>query len=334
MARQPRKQPKATHIQGPLPVILVDGTRVRQEIKREYEKLRSDLDKARRQIEQFQHNDQPNYSRWLHSHFGALLTELRDTSHRVHELEQLFFEIQTEIVFGGLSAGQAYSRVTERRSNPESGTGDEDPFANDSGDDPSSFGNDSRGGGPSFEDFFENPPNQKPHAGRNPGSNPAAPRLKELYRALVRLLHPDVQKVLTAQKQEWWHQAQEAYEKGDVQALEVILSLCEIDETGNTEKTSLSILQRISAQLKKSLRQVKGQLAKCRRDPAWNFSGANTQELGARIQRELSEALKTLRFQLKSMEQRLESLASQQKRRRSPNRRRHRTEFNPLDLFF
>ena len=63
-------------------------------------------------------------------------------------------------------------------------------------------------------------------------------RLKELYRAVVRRLHPDRQREMTVQKTEWWHQAQAAYEAGDVEQLEVILTLCEIGESGTTAHTS------------------------------------------------------------------------------------------------
>src|ERR1017187_6369352 len=54
-------------------------------------------------------------------------------------------------------------------------------------------------------------------AGMGPSARPAAPvlagkRLKELYRAVVRRLHPDSQQEMTAQKTEWGHHAQAAYE--------------------------------------------------------------------------------------------------------------------------
>src|SRR5205814_479968 len=52
-------------------------------------------------------------------------------------------------------------------------------------------------------------------------------RLKQLYRAVVRRLHPDTQQEMTAQKMEWWHQAQAAYEASNLEHLELILSLCE-----------------------------------------------------------------------------------------------------------
>ena len=95
-----------------------------------------------------------------------------------------------------------------------------------------------------------------------PSARPAAPvlaakRLKELYRAVVRRLHPDSQQEMTAQKTEWWHQAQAAYEAGDAEQLEVILTLCQIGDSGTTAHTSASLLQRITAQLKSSLREIK-----------------------------------------------------------------------------
>ena len=77
---------------------------------------------------------------------------------------------------------------------------------------------------------------------------------------------------MTVQKTEWWHQAQTAYAAGDVEQLEVILTLCEIGDSGTTAHTSASLLQRITAQLKNSLREIKRQITGQRRDPAWNFS--------------------------------------------------------------
>ena len=111
-----------------------------------------------------------------------------------------------------------------------------------------------------------------------PSVRPAAPvlaakRLKELYRAVVRRLHPDSQREMTAQKTEWWHQAQAAYGAGDAEQLEVILTLCEIGEAGTTAHTSASLLQRITVQVKSSLREIQRQLRAMRREPAWNFSG-------------------------------------------------------------
>jgi hypothetical protein len=100
----------------------------------------------------------------------------------------------------------------------------------------------------------------RPHA-ESAAAAHASTRLKELYRKLARRLHPDVHREMTAQKTEWWHQAQAAYEAGDVEQLEVLLTLSEIGESGTTAHTSVSMLQRITARIKSSLREIKRQLA-------------------------------------------------------------------------
>ena len=101
---------------------------------------------------------------------------------------------------------------------------------------------------------------------------------------------------MTAQKTEWWHQAQGAYEAGDAEQLEVILTLCEIGETGSTAHTSASLLQRITAQLKSSLQEMKRQISQRRREPAWKFSErADHAVMAGQMRRELMGELMAMR---------------------------------------
>jgi hypothetical protein len=83
-----------------------------------------------------------------------------------------------------------------------------------------------------------------------------------------------------------------AEEADDTEQLEVILTLCEIGESGTTAHTSASLLQRITAQLKSTLRQIKRQTTQQRREPAWNFSqrtdhAALADQLGRELRGEL-----------------------------------------------
>lgn len=241
-------------------VVRGDGTGIRKKIKKDYEKALRDLENSRRVLDQFQQRDQPQFTRWLNSHFGALLTELRELNLKLAADEAVVFMVQDEVMFGGGSYARAYQRVMELRDNPEptpppppGGEQIRDPFEGGPG-----WGN------PDDEDdtlkaIFEEllgefGPDERPweETGRQAGQTPqaAAPahvskQLKELYRAVVRRLHPDSQREMTAQKTEWWHQAQAAYEAGDAEQLEVILTLCEIGESGTTAHTSASLLQRI-----------------------------------------------------------------------------------------
>src|SRR5580693_8545440 len=72
-------------------LVRVDGTAIRKKIKKDYEKALRDLENSRRQLDQFHQTDLPQFTRWLHSHFGALLTELRELTHKIAADEQLIF---------------------------------------------------------------------------------------------------------------------------------------------------------------------------------------------------------------------------------------------------
>src|SRR5580700_3407413 len=78
----------ANHCRALVPV---DGSRIRKKIKKDYEKALRDLDKSRRQLDQFHQADQPQFTRWLNSHFDALLTELRELSRKISVDEQLIY---------------------------------------------------------------------------------------------------------------------------------------------------------------------------------------------------------------------------------------------------
>jgi hypothetical protein len=190
-----------------------------------------------------------------------------------------------------------------------------------------------------FEEMFgEGGPGERPweQAGHQAAHQPqnAAPahvskRLKELYRAVVRRLHPDSQREMTAQKTEWWHQAQAAYEAGDAEQLEVILTLCEMGESGTTLHTSAALLQRITAQLKSSLREIKRQLTQRRREPAWNFSGrADHAALADQVGRELLSELMGMRRQWMNTQELIAKWKAAAEKLKA-SRRRKPSAYNP-----
>ncbi|MCX6923338.1 MAG: hypothetical protein NT154_09045 [Verrucomicrobia bacterium] len=263
-----------------------DGADIRKKIRKAYEKALRDLENSRRLLDRFHQADQPQFTRWLNSNFGALLTELRELNQKLAAADAIVILVQQEVLFGGSSYARAYQRVMGLKENPEpppprpGGSPEWDAF--EAGDEWGSPGDEEELAEEFMNDFFgTSGRGAGPGEARNSRTGratPAAPihaakRLKELYRAVVRRLHPDSQREMTAQKTEWWHQAQAAYEAGDAEQLEVILTLCEIGEAGTTAHTSASLLQRITAQVKSSLREIQRQLKATRREPAWNFSG-------------------------------------------------------------
>jgi hypothetical protein len=331
-------------------LVRVDGTGIRKKIKKDYEKALRDLEKSRWQLDQFHQTDLPQFTRWLNSNFGALLTELRELNQKMAADEELIFQVENEAMFSGCSDARAYQRVMELRENPEpprprpTGGGE-------AGGERNPFGSRTESGTDEVEeDPMEDVMNeffrkfglggrpQDNHGSRNgQPTEAAAPadasnRLKELYRAVVRRLHPDSQREMTAQKTEWWHQAQMAYEAGDVEQLEVILTLCEIGDSGTTANTSASLLQRITAQLKNSLREIKRQITGQRRDPAWNFSRRDDHEaLAVQTRRMLMNDLERMRYQCRTIQELIARWKVAAERLKQPSRRKnppHNTEFS------
>jgi hypothetical protein len=326
-------------------IVRVDGAGIRKKIKKDYEKALRDLDHSRRVLDQFHQTDQPQFAGWLNSHFGALLTELRELNQQMAADEAIVFMVENEVLFGGCSYARAYQRVMELRDNPEPLPGEEregkqKPFGAGA-----EWGNPDDEGNPLkaiFEEMFgEVGPDERPweEHGRQAGHHlqavapvHASKRLKELYRAVVRRLHPDSQREMTAQKTEWWHQAQAAYEAGDAEQLEVILTLCEIGESGTTAHTSASLLQRITAQLKSSLREIKRQIAQRRREPAWNFSNRTDHPaMAAQVRRELTGDLERMRNQCRTIQEMIARWKVATERLKQPRRRKptlHNAEFH------
>lgn len=322
--RAPRQKPHKPDLHAAQPgnhcraVVWVDGTAIREKIKQDYEKARRDLEKSRQILDKFHETDQPQFTRWLSNHLGALLTELRELHQKMAADGAIVFLVENEVMFGGGSHARAYQRVMDLRENPEPPP----PPPHGRGAPDGQGG--SFGAGSAWEDaddvddddplksifdemFGDLGPDNDPRAqrgfrpGHSAGKMPSSHlslRLKELYRAVVRRLHPDSQREMTPQKTEWWHQAQSAYQAGDAEQLEVILTLCEIGESGTTAHTSASLLQRIAAQLKHSLRQLNRQISLLRRDPAWNFSRRSDHEIMfEKMRREMNDQLATMRRQ-------------------------------------
>ncbi len=287
-------------------LVWVDGRNIRKKIRKDYEKTLGEHKRSQRILDQFLQADQPRYERWRSSHFGALLTEIRELAAKLQAEATIVDWVHREAFLSGISEARAYKNLMETQNHFKSPPKTSDDEGDDDRQDPLNADS-----GPEDEFDWQDPlrslfeqlfgfadSEEKSQGTRDFPFTPlpaleqvkqASSRVKELYRAVVRRLHPDKQREMTAQKIELWHQAQAANQEGDGEQLEVILAICEIDETGATEQTSASLLQRITDQMKSSLRQIKRQVSKHKRDPAWNFSGRTDLEAFAlQIQSELT----------------------------------------------
>jgi len=94
---------------------------------------------------------------------------------------------------------------------------------------------------------------------------------KNLYRAIVRQLHPDHHGNMSEARKELWHEAQEAYRCRDVDALRAILASCEGSENGPGLHTPVAAIRWLIQRVKTDTRALRRDLGKLRNDRAWEY---------------------------------------------------------------
>ena len=114
------------------------------------------------------------------------------------------------------------------------------------------------------------------------------PRVKELYRLLVRRLHPDLRDDASAAVSGLWHEVQEAYAASDVAHMEILLALVDIESNTMGAQTSIGQMRTILVELERALRALEKSLLEAEGEDAWNFaqSGPN-EDLRVRVERQL-----------------------------------------------
>ena len=332
-AQRPSQTPAPPSPQALIPI---DGEPIRKKARRAYEKARHDLDQARVQLDQFHTQDRPAYERWMNTHFGPQLTALRELSRQVSEQQQTIAEVEDYLWNHEVSEAEAYAAVQRRRARsasagppPEPDRGNPPDFA-----DPDAEAEwDGKSEEEAFNEFakaFEEAYRQKFPPGFRPAAKPAKPAaaasVKELYRTLVRKLHPDKQATMTAQKLEWWHEVQAAYADHDAERLATILGLVEMSEGEPSAHTNVALFQRLAARLKANLRDIKRQLTEHRRDPAWRFQQhPDLGALAAEVRLEFESALRQLNFTFSEHDARIRDWADPERRRGDRSRRLGKT---------
>ncbi len=299
-------------------LVWVDSSKLRHRLRRAYQKARKDIERAKILLNQYESVDLPSFERWLRREFGSLLSEERELIRKFQEMDSLRREVERETFVGRVSISKAYQKIMAARNstpaheetaeeNTETPIEEEDSGFNSKTD---GWQNDYKNKlrAEFFEKFgfdIEDDPNLARMFAAMDLSNPPRPdpRIKDIYRALVRLLHPDIQKEMTPQKLEWWHQVQEAYNSDDVHQLETILTLCTIETEGFTATTNLTSLMQVTQEFKKTLYSIKRHLTQCRREPAWDFSkNKNVDALRVFFQRSLSDSTKRIRVDIEQLE--------------------------------
>ena len=292
------------------------------------------LEKLRAEWRRFEQEDRPAFERWRAATFGALLSRLRDTESLLREKEALILEVEMEMFTRGTrNPRAAYAAVMRRRSKPP-------PVADTRDDEPPPMREDDADfeipefeKNLLFEDFLRailgiNPDRLsekkyekmfadfkakvlgqgEPEPPPTSRAQPAAPkteqaRIKEIYRVLVRRLHPDTRADSDAEISALWHEVQEAYSHGNLDRLEMLLALTDIQANGTGEHTSLFQMRSVLRELCRSFSALQRSLRAGKRELAWNFARtADRSGVQARLQRQFEADLAVQQESLREME--------------------------------
>ena len=313
-------------------VVLLDQEPLRRRAASECSRQMARLEKAKAEWKRFMSEDKSAFDRWMAATFGTMLSRLREIEALVREKEMLVREVEAEMFFGGArNPRTAYARVQRRRDDPpetdpqgrQSNPPGQDGFGASSFDDIPETEQDLL-----FEDFLHvvmgmNPDRMsdrkyeqmfadfKAHMlGQERPQPPAAAtppppqsRAKELYRLLVRRLHPDTKADRNVGVSALWHEVQEAYSAGNVERLEMLLAMTDIQANEAGDHTSLFQMRSVLKELRRSFNALQCNLRDAQRDPAWNFGRRQDRSaLAKRVRGELESKLEWNARELRQME--------------------------------
>src|SRR3954451_10818841 len=213
------------------------------------------LERARLAWHQFERQDKPAFLRWRAREFGALLSTARDVEDKIRDAQNVIHEVEIEMRRRIQDPHSAYQRVLFRRENPgvaddretfsygSQSTPHLSEFEQELlfqewvrtflGTNPIKMDDDVYSS--SFEVFkshmFVRPESAPSRSNPRPAGARRAPvdeesagatepvtmdpRVKEIYRRLVRRLHPDLRADGDATVSSLWHDIAEAYAVGD-----------------------------------------------------------------------------------------------------------------------
>ena len=336
-ARKPKAEPKHEAYGGR--IVLVDQEPLREAAAAGCTCAMARLEHARVGWHRFERKDKPAFVRWRAREFGALLSTAREVEVQIRDSQALVHEVEMEMRRGFKDAHSAYQRVMFRRANPSAATEEEtDAPRNGRGGSRklsdfekealfqewvqrSLWTNPDKMDDEAYSTTFEA---FKSHMFRSPLEEPrprntyqpawkaritlekdedaTAPvdaRVKELYRILVRRLHPDLRADASAAASALWHEVQEAYTASDVARMEILLALSDIESNNMGTQTSIGQMREVLAELERALRALEKSLLEAEGEDAWNFAqtGPNS-DLRLRVQRQLKSdlAARTMRL--------------------------------------
>ena len=331
-------------------IVLLDQAALRGKAASECSRQMARLEKAKAEWKRYETEDKARFDQWMAATFGPVLSRLRELKSVITEKEMLIEEVEMEVHFGmARSERAAYADVQERRNNPPPPYQPPPPEVDaEEFEDISEYEQEMLFQGflevamgmfpgcitkATYEKMFaefkakmSGKKDEVPRTQPEP-STPEQSRIKELYRQLVRRLHPDVREADAADVSALWHEVQDAYNTGNIERLETLIALTDLQANTTGAHTSLSQMKSVLTELRRSFNALQRNLRQAKNDLAWNFSRMEDRsKIQQRMRQELSRDITTYEERLRMLEAKIASWATPPKGRKK-RAIRHQSEF-------
>ncbi len=279
-----RKAPDSSWWAGGLSLstdlILIDGEPRRRKEQALYKARGREFETKTARLKLFEDQEMPAFMRWVEMTFQRDISAIRTAHLQVMELQELVDEVEAYAAWKRISKRLAYELVQEARKEGLSEALWQGASAADE-----DAGGDEDAARASFSDLFDDDPglgagdDDDWRPGKNARASTTAAEtatrfLKDVYRKIVKILHPDTRGSGDDEAfARLWQQVQDAYHWGDLQRLEQILADLSGGKLGvdALKPATISDLIALRKALDAKLRSLKRLLAEAKKHPAWGF---------------------------------------------------------------
>lgn len=321
-----------------LRIVLLDQQPLREEAGGEAKRIMREVNEHAEMLAEFDRTIRPAFERWESENLGPLLDEERRLHAKIAELEHRINFADFESLFSGRDPFEIFEESGREPdgAEAEAAAGDDEPPEPDPdegfdpeerdfrsyvrfifGDDPDSLSK------AKYQRLFQDYRHWRAkmggsHSSTKPKSDDTPTRVKEIYRILVRRLHPDTGRERSnPQTRKLWDDLQQAYATLDLERMEVLLAITDLHESGSAVRSTLYHLRQVALQLRGQLDGLKVRLRQARKSPAWTFWHAkNRTQAGEKIRATVLARVRLAKEELSSLEQEVERWKEQGRRKK------------------
>jgi hypothetical protein len=335
-------------------IVLLDQQPLREEAGGEAKRILREVNEHAEKLAEFDRTILPAFERWETQNLGTLLDEERRLKTKISELESLLEFADFEALFTGRDPYEIFEEAQREFANdtprsegtaredappPESEAKVEDEPDPDAGFDPEErdfrsyvrfvFGDDPDSlGKRKYQRLFEDYRRwrEKMGAGRSasrPDFKDTPARVKEIYRILVRRLHPDTGRDRSnPQTRRLWDDLQDAYASQDLERLEVLLAITDLHENGSAVRSTLYHIRQVARQLRTQLDGLKLRLLQAKKSPAWTLWHAKNRESAEKkLRASVEKRVQSAKNQLADLEAEVARWKEESDRKKARKRR-------------